>query len=78
MFYIELPADEYGNTSMPRSVIEGQIQDRTLTITGPPDLVRYSGCFTDVFGGFAEVEGPARMLSVDEYFAILKTAKMAR
>ena len=83
-FYIELPGDEYGNTALPKAVVEGRIVQggteagfsnparMALLITAPPEVAsRWPGMYTDTYGGYAEVEGPARMLSRDEYDAII-------
>ncbi|HET9969068.1 MAG TPA: hypothetical protein VFQ68_12615 [Streptosporangiaceae bacterium] len=86
-FYIELPGDEYGNTAWPTAVIEAQVlpagrepatkYDNTdrprMIVTGPAEIAsRWPSCYADQYGGFAETEGPARMLSRDEYNALLK------
>ena len=86
-FYIELPGDEYGNTAMPRAVYEGQIVQggtpeaghfsnparQVILFTAPADIAaQYKGMYTDAYGGYAEVEGPARLLSREEYTAIIR------
>jgi len=39
-----------------------------LLIDGPAEIAgRWTGVYADAYGGFAEVEGPARMLSRAEY-----------
>jgi hypothetical protein len=75
-FYIELPADEFGNTSMPRCVFEASIDNDhgrpLMTITAPPEMIKYAGMYADTYGGVAEVPGPARMLSRDEWKSIIE------
>lgn len=76
-FYVELPADEYGNIALPRAVIEGRIVQGdapgrpVFLIDGPPEVVPWSGYRAGMWGGYAEVEGPARMLSREEYDALI-------
>jgi hypothetical protein len=85
-FYVELPGDEYGNTAMRPAVIQGRIVQgspetrpfsnparEVLMIDGPPDLVMHLGMYTDSFGGFAEVPGPARVLTKSEYDALIRS-----
>jgi hypothetical protein len=89
-FYVELPADEYGNTAWPVAVIEARIlppgspeagplanPDRPkMLIAGPAEIVsRWPSCYADRYDGFAEVEGPARMLSREEYDALIETVR---
>lgn len=85
-YYIELPGDGNGNTSMPPAIIEGFIvqggtagtahcsnPDRqALVIKAPSEVARYIAVYTDTYGGFAEVEGPARTLTMEEHRAIIK------
>lgn len=84
-FYVELPAEDDGCTALPKAVIEGRIVQggpdvhpftnparQALLIDGPPGVAaRHQGLYADAFGGFAEVEGPARMLSLAEYDALV-------
>jgi hypothetical protein len=84
-FYIELPGDESGNVMLPRAVFEGRIVQggpdqhpytnpdrRALIITAPAEIARtHDGMYTDAYGGFAEVPGPARLLTRDEYEAVI-------
>ena len=85
-FYVELPGDEYGNTALPRAVIEGWIVQggtpeagyfsnpgrKALLFTAPAEITRtHDGVYVDAYGGWAEVEGPARMLSDEEYAALV-------
>jgi hypothetical protein len=84
-FYVELPADEYGNVSMPRAVVEAHIEpgrsetnplgnpDRQLMVAvAPPEIAqRWPSWYTDAHGGWAEVEGPARLLSREEWAALI-------
>jgi hypothetical protein len=83
-FYVELPADEDGNTSMPLAVVEGQYHSHggpglghwtnpaypVLIVTEAPPGFTYAGCYADAYGGFMETTGPARMLTRDEWEAI--------
>ena len=85
-FYVELPADEYGNTSMPTAVVEARVvhgiparwpgknPDRPgMIATGPPEIVsRWPHWYADAYGGWAEVEGPARMLSRPSYEILIE------
>lgn len=69
-FYIELPVDEEGNTAYGFAVFAGYVEDgRLLRITGPAES-RHMGSRVH-YSGFAEVPGPARMLTVAEYGAII-------
>lgn len=84
-FYVELPAEEGGCIALPAAVIEGRIVQggpgvhpftnparQALLFDGPPEITaRHSGMYTDSYGGYAEVEGPARMLSLEEYDALI-------
>jgi hypothetical protein len=89
-FYVELDADEYGNTALPHAVLEGTIVQggpasypytnpsrRALLITGPPELTRHAGMYTDSYGGFAEVPGPARMITSEERAQLARGRKPA-
>jgi hypothetical protein len=85
-FYIEFPGDRYGNTGKPRAVVEATVvrggpgtdwpakdPRRLLMIpVAPPEIVAFwPGWYTDGLGGWAETAGPARMLTDDEYDAII-------
>ena len=76
-FYVELPADEYGNTAYSQAVIEGSVAEHAslgcqlMLITAPPALVKHSGQRLNAYGGWAEVEGPARMLTPQEWEALV-------
>jgi hypothetical protein len=87
-FYIELPADKYGNVSLPVAVIQGRIvqggtpeaserhftnPDRQVLLFDAPAEItsRWAGVYTDAYGGYAETEGPARMLTRMEYHHII-------
>lgn len=78
-FYVELPADEYGNTALPTAVIEARLaQDETagrpkLTILAPAEIAqRWPTRYADFYNGYAETEGPARMLNREEYGALIE------
>lgn len=94
-FYIELPGDEYGSTAIRPAVIEGRIVQggtpeagyfsnpdrKALLFAGPPEIAQtWDGMYVDAYGGYAETEGPARLLSRDEYRALIAsiTANTAR
>jgi hypothetical protein len=85
-FYIELPADEHGNTAYPPAVVEaryhpaGRVPLRPLdnterpcmTVLAPREIAsRWPSWYTDSYGGFTETEGPARILTRDEYDTII-------
>ena len=78
-FYVELPADEYGNTALPPAVIEAELaQDAEarrpkLTILAPAEIAQnWPTRYADFYNGYAETEGPARMLNREEYDALIK------
>lgn len=84
-FYIELPADRHGNLSMPPAVVEARIvqggpehapwvnPDRKVIIfAAPPEMAGpRKGCYEDAYGGWAETQGPARMLTFEEHQALV-------
>jgi hypothetical protein len=74
-FYVELPADEYGNHAYPAAVIEGRVTDndigRVMLIAAPPELVGYSGYRLNAYGGWAEAAGPARLITRAEWLALV-------
>ena len=86
-FYVELPADDDGNTALPLAVIEGRIVQggtpeaghfsnparKALLFAAPPEVARHGGIYVDAYGGYAEVAGPARMLSREEYDALIES-----
>lgn len=85
-FYVELPADEDGNTALRPAVIEGRIVQggpgvhpftnpgrKAILFDAPAEVARHVGMYTDQYGGYAEVEGPARMLTEDEYDELIKS-----
>lgn len=91
-FYIELPADEYGNTACTPAVIAARYypagreplrpMDNTerpyMTVTGPPEFAaKWPSMYADSYGGFAETEGPARMLSRNEWKTITGNLRTA-
>jgi hypothetical protein len=91
-FYVELPAEEGGCTALAPAVIEGRIIQggpeahpftnparQALLFDGPPEVTaRHSGMYVDAYGGYAEVEGPARMLSPAEYEALIADLEAGR
>ena len=89
-FYIELPMEEDGCTAIRPAVIEGMIVQggtpeagafdnparEALLFSAPAEIAsRHSGMYTDAFGGYAEVEGPARLLTPEEYEALIREVK---
>ena len=85
-FYVELHGDEYGNTALPTAVIEGRIVQggtpeagsfsnpdrKALLFSGPAEIAsHWPGMYVDAYGGYAEVDGPARMLTRSEYNYII-------
>lgn len=77
-FYVELPADDQGNVALPHAVMEGRMVPHDVPgrvrflIVAPPEVVPWSGYRADMWGGYAEVEGPARMLTREEHAALIK------
>jgi len=80
-FYIELLADKYGNTAFAGThVFSGVITpyeagvDNRYKMVGAPDSIIGkkwpSGVLIDLYGGFAEVEGPGRELTYEEWEAL--------
>lgn len=76
-FYIELPADEYGNTAMKRAVVEAtsRIQHgREMLVPVAPTHHANgwpTGWHRGSYGGWVETEGPARELTYDEWKALI-------
>ncbi len=76
-FFIELPADERGNTGMMSAVVEGTLIEENgrekLVPVAPEEFVQGwpNGWYRDGYGGWAEIEGPARLLSYEEHKALL-------
>lgn len=75
-FYCEKPADKYGNRSLTACVIEGEMITREgkrpeLMIHAPAEVAaKWPSVLADCYGGFVEVEGPARLLTMEEQFAL--------
>jgi hypothetical protein len=78
-FYIELPADEHGNTAMLPAVYEGTIVQgagyRKIIFHAPEYALRHKDMRLDSYGGYAEVEGPARMLTHEEWSKLTQGKK---
>ncbi len=74
MFYVEKYADEYGNFAYGHAVIEGEIHGRVLMIAAPEEIAgKWTSVYTDVYGGFKEVPGPARLITREEHVALLNS-----
>ena len=88
-FYVELP-DRNGNTTMPLAVVEARMfqggpdthpltnPDRPAMVpSAPAELVSRwpGGWYADAYQGWAEVPGPARMLTRPEYEALIATLR---
>lgn len=85
-FYVELLAEADACTFLPKAVFEGRIVQggpevhpftsparQAFLIDGPAEVAsRHRGLYADLCGGFAEVKGPARMLSLEEYDALIE------
>jgi hypothetical protein len=76
-FYVELPADKDGNTYYTKAVIEGRIvpgeYGANLMIYAPAEVARK---WPSVRAwGFAETEGPARLLTRPEWETLIRSAK---
>lgn len=76
-FYVELPYDDFGNTLRTRAVVEGYIKiryERTMLIpVAPQHFVDKwpTGWYMDDSAGWVEVDGPARMLTLQQYREII-------
>lgn len=76
-FYVQLPADEFGNVGYTKAVIEATKEDLgderfRLRITAPatyqwPTIIFYG----DGYGRWVETEGPARFLSREEWLSLI-------
>ncbi len=69
-FFVELPADEYGNTAYPLCVMEAEIEHddfgEILLVKAPPEIAVWPRIYRKLYGGWLECEGPARLLTWDE------------
>jgi hypothetical protein len=73
-FYVELPADKYGNRAFTNSfpcVVEGDLVESNLgtelVFKAPKEIAsKWPRILFNQYGGWLEVEGPARPLSWDE------------
>lgn len=73
-FFVELPVDKYGNRAYTNSfpcVIEAEVVNDDggddLVILAPPEIsFKWSHIKKDYYGGWLEVEGPARPLTWKE------------
>lgn len=74
-FFVELPADEYGNTAYTMAVVEGEIvpwtydsRRKNLVIIGPPEFRnKWPNLLMENYGGWKEVDGPARLIDREEW-----------
>ena len=82
-YFIEKPADEFGNRGFPYAVIEGEIDGEDVRITSPPEIAEKWPVwrlrhFVQVFEG----AGPARVLKgsaidlIPEMDAMIKEFKI--
>lgn len=85
-FYVELPAGEDGETSMPTAVVEAEFyppgSPSPLDNPARPGMIPVApeqftrrwphGWYADSYGGWAETDGPARMLSREEYDTVIR------
>lgn len=73
-FYVELPADKYGNRAFTASfpcVVEGDLIETDfgteLVFKAPKEISsKWSSVLFDQYGGWLEVDGPARLISWEE------------
>lgn len=78
-FFVELPADKDGNTAFPAAVIEARVEPDPRTgqellfpvAPGHHAKAMAGGWFVDAYGGWVECEGPARMLTHEEWAALI-------
>ena len=92
-FYIQLPDEPGGFSGLPPAVIEarlvpggspgtGTLSDparQVLLFLAPPEVaIKHRASYADADGGFAEVDGPARILSTDEWIAAVARAADAK
>ena len=85
-FFVELPADEYGNRAYTNSypcVIEadivpdpyGDFPDGELLVSAPEEIAgKWERIPLKQYGGWLEVEGPARPLEWDERDRLIRNA----
>jgi len=80
-FYIELPADEYGNRAYTNSfpcVVEAepfmdQHNVEKLLFIAPSEIAeKWPDCHINDYGGWLEVDGPARPLTWEEREELIK------
>jgi len=86
-FFVELPADTYGNVSMPLAVVQARTRPgggpdihpladprRPVMIPAAPGPHMDDwpcGWYTDAFGGWMQTGGPPRMLAYEEWAALV-------
>jgi hypothetical protein len=79
-FWVELPADEYGNRAFTNSrprVIEAELNEAgTALLIIAPDETEFPWrrILIKQYGGWLEVDGPARSLTWDEREALIELA----
>lgn len=75
-FFVELPADEYGNRAYSPCVLEAEIIQKhrrdTLLVKAPPEFrKKWPTLLLHQYGGWIQCEGPARLLSREEQRALV-------
>jgi hypothetical protein len=69
-FYVELPADEYGNrayTNRFPCVVEAELSGNDLVFKAPPEIVdSWPSVKFNGYGAWLECEGPARPITNEE------------
>jgi hypothetical protein len=80
-FFVELPADVLGNRAYTNSfpcVVEGKVIGRELIVKAPPEIAkRWSTIIFNHYGGWLEVEGPARPLTWEEREELIRLSRTA-
>jgi hypothetical protein len=87
-FWIELPAGPGECLSLPPAVAEGEMvrgapehhpftnpRRQAIIFSAPPEMARHEGQYADDSGGWAQVPGPARMLTREEHSALVVSVR---
>lgn len=82
-FFIELPADEYGNRAWTPDfpcVVEGNLVESNiglkLVFVAPAEIKdRWPSVLFNQHGGWLEVDGPARMLTREEREELIRATR---